>query len=83
MRAEDVQNFKQSKREHIRKHVKDTLVTLDDGYKYFYPVDPGAYSSDDLRIVADYLDELNAAWDKQIKEYFEKEVDVLKLLKGL
>jgi hypothetical protein len=34
-----------------------------DGYQ-------GSWSSYDLRVIADLLDDLNKPWDNQVKEYF-------------
>lgn len=44
----------------------DELVTFEDGYKYFWPVRTGAFSSHNLRDIADQLDELNKAWDEEV-----------------
>lgn len=52
--------------------IKDKLITLDDGYLYFWPVkNEGAYSAHDLREIADELDRRNEPWDKQVNEYFD------------
>ena len=46
----------------------EEIVTLDDGFKYYWPDDSrnGAYSSATLRDIADQLDEMNMDWQKQI-----------------
>lgn len=55
------------------------FVSEVDGYIYFWPgnikgsIINVAYTSADLRIIADELDKRNASWDKQLKEYFENE----------
>ena len=43
------------------------FVIQDDGYFGFYPDDlKGYWSSNALRLIADKLDEINAAWDEYI-----------------
>lgn len=43
-----------------------------DGYYVFVPGGRGAaWSSSELKMVAEFLDEINEPWDKQIQEYFE------------
>ena len=50
------------------------FVTGEDGYVYYWPEGKhGAQSAVDLRILADELDKRNAAWDKNIQEYFESQ----------
>jgi S-formylglutathione hydrolase FrmB len=45
------------------------FVIQDDGYFGFYPDDlKGYWSSHALRLIADKLDELNAAWDEYINK---------------
>ena len=39
-----------------------------DGYYGFYPSGSGYWSSYALRLIADKLDELNAAWDEYINK---------------
>lgn len=49
------------------------FIHLEDGYLYFYPKESrGALSSHHLRIVADYLDEMNAEWDAQVSRMCEE-----------
>lgn len=44
----------------------------DDGYFYWWhSAGGGCISANDLRILADELDRLNAGWDAEITEYFE------------
>lgn len=51
----------------------DDIVTFEDGYKYFWPKDfNGALSSNDLRSIADQLDELNKDWNQLVNDYFTK-----------
>jgi len=45
-----------------------------DGYYVYWPIDrKGFWSSVPMRIIADKLDELNADWDREVKEFFEKQ----------
>jgi hypothetical protein len=60
----------------IRQKAMCDIVTGDDGYEYYWPqADHGAYSSFDLRTIADYLDELNKGWDEQVRAEMEKDWD--------
>jgi hypothetical protein len=47
--------------------------TLEDGYVYHFPTVNGAYSSYQLRWIADELDARNKDWDAQINKYFESQ----------
>lgn len=48
----------------IKDMVKTDIETLEDGYKVWWPLHGTGYlSSFDLRVIADYLDELNKDWD--------------------
>lgn len=48
------------------------LVTFEDGFVYFWPeVNRGGLSSNNLREIADHLDEVNREWSLQVDEYFE------------
>lgn len=55
-------------------HNKGEFETLHDGYQYYWPsaAGGGAFSSWMLRALADELDRLNADWDKQVREYFDR-----------
>ena len=47
---------------------QEEIVTFEDGFKYYWPVsNRGAFSSHDLRTIADYLDELNKDWQAQVE----------------
>jgi len=46
-----------------------------DGYWVWYPRGPGALDSWALRELADCLDQMNKAWDDQVQDYFNKELD--------
>lgn len=65
---------KTKRQEHIEKVravVTEDLVTGDDGFKVYWPSTAKGYlTAYDLRVVADYLDELNAPWQQQMDEYF-------------
>ena len=62
--------------------VKSSIMCADDGYYVFWPkAEQGAYTPDNLRIIADHIDELNKDWDNQIKEYFKNEDQFTKLRK--
>ena len=51
--------------------IKEDCCMLEDGYLRYWPQQIRGYlSADDLRIIADYLDESNKAWDDQVNEYF-------------
>ena len=57
----------------LPKHVEADIVTDDDGYKYYWPnCGIGMYSAKHLREIADRLDELNADWDKQVRNELNK-----------
>jgi hypothetical protein len=56
----------------MSKYDKD-MVTLEDGFKYFWYEGRGAFSANDLRNIADRLDELNEGWWDDIENYFEGE----------
>lgn len=48
------------------------LVTLDDGFVYFWPQSNfGALSANELREIADSLDLINGPWSDNINEYFK------------
>lgn len=54
-------------KDRIVKAIQHEIVTFDDGYKYYCPTgNKGGWSSYDLRIIADYLDELNKSWNDQV-----------------
>jgi hypothetical protein len=45
------------------------FTTLDDGYVYFWPTSScGAFSANDLRILADELDRRNKEWDDTVQK---------------
>lgn len=47
------------------------LVTLDDGFVYFWPeANFGALSAHELREIADSLDRINKPWSDDIDKYF-------------
>lgn len=51
--------------------VQIDIVAGDDGYYVFWPhKTTGAYTSRDLREIADELDLKNKKWDKQVRKYF-------------
>ena len=51
--------------------VQTDIVTLEDGYKYYWVAHKGALSASNLRTIADVLDEQNKEWDRQVQEYFD------------
>ena len=51
----------------------EDIITLEDGYRYFFPSKNGALNTWQLRTLADHLDELNLDWDIQVESYFENE----------
>ena len=48
--------------------IRNEFVTLEDGFKYWCgsPSGNGAMSAHNLRVIADYLDSLNADWAAQV-----------------
>lgn len=46
------------------------FVMLEDGFVYWWPEKPGAYSSAALRALADELDKRNAEWDAIVQKEF-------------
>lgn len=50
------------------------FVTLEDGFVYYWPSKGGALTPYHLRTLADELDRRNEAWQKQIEEFFEKQI---------
>lgn len=55
----------------ILEHIEPDMVVGDDGYYYYWPTTPGAFSEYTLRVIADELKARNEKWDKRIEEYFE------------
>ncbi len=56
----------------VRSMCQADIETMEDGYRVWWPLHEHGYmNATDLRIVADYLDELNKEWDKQVTEYFQ------------
>ena len=51
---------------------KEIVADMDGFYKY-WPEGKGCMNAEDLRILANGLDRMNAAWQKQLDEYFEGE----------
>ena len=49
------------------------VMRFEDGYYAFMNLAGlnGSWSSYDLRMIADLLDDLNKPWDSQVKEYFD------------
>lgn len=51
----------------VRSRCTSDIETMEDGYKGWWPLHGSGYlNATDLRIIADYLDELNKAWDEQV-----------------
>lgn len=49
------------------------ISILDDGFHYFWPNElKGCLSSNNLRNIADRLDELNKPWSDEISGYFSQ-----------
>lgn len=62
-------DFKQRHIDNLRQKVAKELEVMEDGYKVWWPLHGSGYlNSFDLRVIADYLDELNKDWDTQIDE---------------
>ncbi len=58
----------------IREKCQRDIETLDDGYKCWWPLHGSGYmTAFDLRIIADYLDELNKDWDTLVKKELSNE----------
>lgn len=63
-------------KEYLVKIPASEIVTLDDGFKYYWPEHTnGCFSSRTLRDIADQLDEMNKDWSNQIDMYFNTELD--------
>lgn len=61
---------------------RKALVVADDGYYVYWPSIDGSYgygyqTAEELRIVADILDEKNKAWDKEVRRELGNERDHL------
>lgn len=56
----------------LKIQLADEIVTLEDGYKYYYPTKRGALSAAILRDIAGMLDALNKDWDKHVHEALSK-----------
>lgn len=52
----------------VRSKCNRDIVTDVDGFKKWWPPGMGYLTSDDLRIIADYLDELNKDWDEEVQK---------------
>ena len=60
-------DYKQRHIDYIKSKVAKEIETLEDGYKVWWPLTVKGYTNaEDLRIIADYLDELNKDWDMQV-----------------
>ena len=55
--------------------VKDDLLVGDDGYVVFWPAGTGkgAYTSTNLREIADEIDRRNKPWDDQLQKYIKQQ----------
>lgn len=51
---------------------RDEFSILEDGYIYYFPSNNGALQSNELRIIADELDNRNKPWDDEITKMLEK-----------
>lgn len=49
------------------------IVQECDGYYYYEDKDSGLYNSYGLRLIADYIDNLNKSLDDKINQYFNNE----------
>ena len=56
----------------VPSNIRVDIITLEDGYKYFW-TSKGAMSASQMRVIADILDKENEPYDRQVKEYFEKQ----------
>lgn len=55
----------------VREVVTPDIIMGDDGYRVWWPTKMNGYHTEaDLRIIADYLEELNKEWDDEVKAYF-------------
>ena len=47
---------------------QEEIITLEDGFKYFWPLPSrGAFSAENLRDIAEQLDEMNKDWQVQLE----------------
>lgn len=54
-----------------KSNYKKHIMPLEDGFYYWWPTHGvGALTSNNLREIADLLDDINEPWEEQIKEYF-------------
>jgi hypothetical protein len=53
-------------------YIGDFLLDVDGYYKYWVPKDTSGYWTEHmLQLIVNKLKEINAAWDKQVNDYFE------------
>lgn len=57
----------------LKIQLTDEIVSLEDGYRYYYPTKRGALSASTLRDIADILDGLNKDWNEQVNAGLMKE----------
>jgi len=75
-------DFREEKKKRLIDIIEERqeVIVGDDGFYYYWPEqNRGFLSSDDLRIIADYIDEINEPWQKNIDEYFAKQAEMLAL----
>lgn len=57
----------------MNERIKKACETrTEDGYHVFWPDAHGFFTAHDLREIAQYLDDLNADWDKRVRNYFQE-----------
>jgi hypothetical protein len=57
----------------LKIQLAEEIITLEDGYRYYYPTKRGALSASALRDIADTLDVINKDWDKQVHDELMQE----------
>lgn len=69
---------REQQKQHLIHKIERDCISLDDGFKYFWPDGTrGALSADNLRTIADYLDTVNKPWADKLDEYFRNSPDSL------
>jgi len=57
----------------VKAHEAEDIYMEVDGFYYFEPNGAGHFNAHQLRWIADELDRMNAAWQKDMDEYFTRD----------
>lgn len=55
---------------HVRRVADRDMVVGDDGFRTWCPSRAGGFRPLDLRVIADYMDELDEPWHQQVEKDF-------------